>query len=71
EHSQNPIWPQTAALAPVYEQMEGWSEDITGCRTFESLPKAAQQYVLRVEALMGVPINMISVGPERDQMIER
>ena len=32
DHSENPIWPQTASLAPVYEQMEGWSEDITGCR---------------------------------------
>jgi len=71
EHSENPIWPQTAALAPVYEQMEGWSEDITGCRTFESLPIAAQKYVLRIEELMGVPVKMISVGPEREQMINR
>ncbi|GAB3517877.1 adenylosuccinate synthase [Photobacterium alginatilyticum] len=71
EHSENPIWPQTASLAPVYEQMEGWSEDITGCRTFESLPVAAQKYVLRIEELMGVPVKMISVGPEREQMINR
>jgi len=71
EHTQNPIWPQTAALSPVYEEMQGWSEDITGCRTFESLPEAAQHYVLRIEALMGVPISMVSVGPERDQMILR
>lgn len=71
EHSENPIWPQTSSLAPVYEQMEAWDEDITGCRTFESLPKAAQQYVLRVEELMGVPVKMISVGPERAQMILR
>ena len=71
EHSENPIWPQTTALAPIYEQMEGWSEDITGCRTFESLPVAAQKYVLRIEELMGVPVKMISVGPEREQMINR
>jgi len=71
EHTQNPIWPQTAALSPVYEQMQGWSEDITGCRTFESLPAAAQHYVLRIEALIGVPISMVSVGPEREQMILR
>ncbi|RTR38774.1 adenylosuccinate synthase [Shewanella canadensis] len=71
EHTQNPIWPQTAALSPVYEQMQGWSEDITGCRTFESLPEAAQHYVLRIEALMGVTISMVSVGPEREQMILR
>ncbi|MCL1060709.1 adenylosuccinate synthetase [Shewanella benthica] len=71
EHTQNPIWPQTAALTPIYEEMQGWSEDITGCRTFASLPQAAQAYVLRIEALMGVPIKMVSVGPERGQMILR
>ncbi|EDQ02252.1 adenylosuccinate synthetase [Shewanella benthica] len=71
EHTQNPIWPQTAALTPIYEEMQGWSEDITACRTFASLPQAAQAYVLRIEALMGVPIKMVSVGPERGQMILR
>ena len=70
-HTENPIWPQTAALKPVYEVMESWSEDITGCRTFESLPKAAQNYVLRIEALLGVPVPMVSVGPGRDEMILR
>ncbi|CAM3466373.1 adenylosuccinate synthase [Rouxiella silvae] len=71
EHTENPIWPQTAALAPVYEQMASWEEDITGCRTFESLPVAAQRYVERIEDLMGVRVSMVSVGPERDQMINR
>lgn len=71
EHTENPIWPQTAALTAVYEQMESWSEDITGCRTFESLPVAAQRYVERIEELMGVRVSMVSVGPERDQMINR
>ena len=71
EHTENPIWPQTAALSPVYENMQAWQEDITSCRTFESLPKAAQAYVLRIEELMGVPVSMVSVGPEREQMILR
>lgn len=71
EHTENPIWPQTSALSPAYEKMEAWEEDITGCRTFESLPKAAQAYVLRIEGLMGVPVSMVSVGPEREQMIIR
>lgn len=71
EHSENPIWPQTAELQPVYEDMQGWDEDITGCRTFESLPQGAQDYVTRIEELMGVPIVMVSVGPEREQMIIR
>ncbi|MDA0119174.1 adenylosuccinate synthase [Vibrio sp. T11.5] len=71
EHSENPIWPQTAALAPIYETMESWSEDITGCRKFEQLPIAAKHYVLRIEQLMGVPVKMVSVGPGREQMIMR
>ncbi|HCG7085821.1 TPA: adenylosuccinate synthase [Vibrio parahaemolyticus] len=71
DHSENPIWPQTAALAPIYEKMESWSEDITGCRKFEELPVAAQKYVLRIEELMGVPVKMVSVGPGREQMIMR
>ncbi|MDO6498626.1 adenylosuccinate synthase [Photobacterium sanguinicancri] len=71
DNSENPIWPQTASLAPVYEQMEGWNEDITSCRKFEELPKAAQAYVLRIEELMGVPVKMVSVGPGREQMIMR
>ena len=71
EHSENPIWPQTAALAPIYEKMESWIEDITDCRKFEELPVAAQKYVLRIEELMGVPVKMVSVGPGREQMINR
>ncbi|MGB2078225.1 MAG: adenylosuccinate synthase [Vibrio sp.] len=71
EHTENPIWPQTAALSPVYENMQGWEEDITGCRRFEDLPQAAQDYVTRIEELMGVPVSMVSVGPEREQMIIR
>ncbi len=51
--------------------MPAWDEDITGCRTFDSLPAAAQHYVERIEALMGVPVSMVSVGPEREQMIIR
>lgn len=71
EHSDNPIWPQTTELSPIYEQMESWHEDITGCRKFEELPEAARRYILRIEALMEIPITMISVGPQRDQMIIR
>lgn len=71
DHTENPIWPQTASLTAVYEQMMGWDEDITGCRKFDELPEGAQQYVLRIEELMSVPVKMVSVGPEREQMILR
>ena len=51
-------------LTPVYEKMESWSEDISGCRTFAELPRAAQDYALRIEALLGVLVpGMVSVGP--------
>ena len=70
-NTENPIWPQTAGLKPVYESMEAWSEDISHIRKFEDLPKAAQHYVLRIEALLGVPVPMVSVGPGRDEMILR
>lgn len=57
--------------AAIYETLPGWTEDISGCRTFAQLPAAAQQYIQRVAALCEVPINMVSVGPERDQLVQR
>jgi len=56
---------------PIYESHPGFSEDITGCRRFEDLPETARAYVKRVEALAGVPVELISVGPGRDQTIAR
>jgi adenylosuccinate synthase len=56
---------------PIYERHAGWSEDITGCRRFADLPAAARAYVERVEALVGVPVELISVGPNRDETIAR
>ncbi|GAA1249819.1 MULTISPECIES: adenylosuccinate synthase [Janibacter] len=56
---------------PIYETMPGWWEDISGCRTFEELPQAAQDYVLRVEELIGARVSAIGVGPARDEIIQR
>ena len=56
---------------PVYEYLEGWVEDISGARTFEELPAAAQAYVLRVEELVGARVSAIGVGPGRVAIIER
>ncbi len=56
---------------PVYEEMPGWFEDISGCRTFEELPANAQAYVHRLEELSGARISVIGVGPGRDQTIVR
>jgi adenylosuccinate synthase len=60
-----------AMAEPVYETLTGWAEDVTGIRQYGDLPKAAQHYIERVEALVGVPISQITVGPAREQSIER
>ncbi len=56
---------------PIYEEMPGWWEDISGARKFEDLPQNAQNYVLRLEELAGAHISCIGVGPGRDQTIVR
>ncbi len=56
---------------PVYEQAEGWKEDISNAKEFGDLPKAAQKYVRLLEDVSGVEITLVSVGPERNQTIVR
>ena len=56
---------------PIYEEFPGWSEDISGARTFEDLPRNAQDYVLAIEAMSGARISAIGVGPGRDAIIAR
>jgi adenylosuccinate synthase len=56
---------------PVYETCPGWSENIRECRRFEDLPQNARDYVERVESLAGVPVEILSVGPGRDETIAR
>ncbi len=58
-----------ARCEPVYEKLPGWSEDITSARTIAELPRAARDYIHRIEELTGVPICLVSVGPEREQTI--
>ena len=56
---------------PIYENFPGWSEDITGCKTFEELPKNAQDYVLALERMSGTRISAIGVGQDRNATIVR
>lgn len=58
-------------VTPQYEEVPGFTEDITACATWESLPQTVQSYIRRIEELAGVPVTFISVGPERDQTIRR
>eukprot|EP00882_Tetradesmus_deserticola_P016386 GHRQ01017498.1.p1 GENE.GHRQ01017498.1~~GHRQ01017498.1.p1 ORF type:complete len:359 (+),score=142.23 GHRQ01017498.1:116-1192(+) len=53
----------------VYETLPGWKQDISGVRQWADLPKAAQEYVQRVEDLVGVPVKWIGVGPGRDAIV--
>ena len=58
-----------ARCRPVYETMPGWSESTVGARSFAALPAAARAYLQRLEALTGVPIAIVSTGPDRDETI--
>jgi adenylosuccinate synthase len=55
---------------PVYEELVGWQEDITAIREWEELPVSARAYITRIEDLIGIKIGMVSVGPERDQVVK-
>ena len=56
-------------IVPRYEILPGWTEVTAGVSDFESLPKNAKQYIKRVEALLGTPIDIISTGPDRSETI--
>lgn len=58
---------ELADCTPVYEDMPGWKEDITGAKTLEDLPEAARNYTKRIAELIGVDLLTFSVGPDRDQ----
>ncbi|MEG9298417.1 adenylosuccinate synthase [Mangrovibacillus sp. Mu-81] len=56
-----------AECEPVYEELPGWTEDITGCKTLSELPENARHYLERVSQLTGIPLAIFSVGPDRSQ----
>lgn len=66
-----PTLEELAKCEPVYEEMDGWDEDISDIKEFDKLPEAAKKYILRVEELIGCKIISIGVGPGRDQNIDR
>jgi adenylosuccinate synthase len=57
------------AAEPVFEELEGWDEDLSGIRSLAGLPAAARAYLGRLEELIGVPISVVSVGPAREQSL--
>jgi adenylosuccinate synthase len=60
---------EAAACEPIYEEMPGWSESTVGVQSLAGLPQTARAYIKRIEELVGVPIDMISTGPDREETI--
>jgi adenylosuccinate synthase len=56
-----------AECEPVYEELSGWTEDITGCKSLDELPENARHYLERISQLTGIPLSIFSVGPDRTQ----
>lgn len=70
-YQQLPLGPgKLAGFEPVYEELPGWEEDLRSARRWEELPMAARAYILRIEELSGIPVRLVSVGPEREQVVE-
>ncbi|GAA5179970.1 adenylosuccinate synthase [Niveibacterium umoris] len=60
---------RVARCEPIYETMPGWSEPTVGLKSYDALPANARAYLRRIEALCGVPVDMISTGPDREETI--
>lgn len=71
-HQTLPLGPgNLAGMNGIYEELPGWEADLTSIRAWDDLPEAARGYVEAIESLIGVPVTIISVGPERSQVIRR
>jgi len=60
---------EAAACQPIYEEMPGWKESTVGVQSVDGLPQNARAYIARIQELVGVPIDMISTGPDREETI--
>jgi adenylosuccinate synthase len=60
---------EITACKPIYERFEGWSESSAGATSWDQLPSKARAYLERVQSVIGVPIDMVSTGPDRDHTI--
>lgn len=60
---------EAADCEPIYDEMPGWKEPTVGARSMSDLPATARAYIARIEALIGVPVDMVSTGPDREETI--
>eukprot|EP00095_Tigriopus_kingsejongensis_P009792 snap_masked-scaffold4432_size5980-processed-gene-0.0 protein:Tk09792 transcript:snap_masked-scaffold4432_size5980-processed-gene-0.0-mRNA-1 annotation:"hypothetical protein" len=58
-------------ITPIYQEMPGWLESTTACRSYDELPERARDYLARIEELTGAPVSYVGVGPDREQTIIR
>ena len=58
-------------ITPIYQEVPGWKEDTTKCRSYDELPQLAKDYLARIEELTGAPVSYVGVGPDREQTIIR
>ena len=66
-----PSLEELALCEPIYEEMEGWSGDISGAKSFDELPENAKNYIKKIEELCGCKVSMVGVGPNREQNLVR
>lgn len=64
-----PIAEDLALISPIYETLPGWKTTTTNIKSYEDLPKPAQDYLKKIETLCGIPISILSLGPERERTI--
>ena len=62
---------ELARVAPIYETLPGWREEIDGVTSYDALPTNAKNYLARLEQIVGKPVSIVSVGPSREQTIIR
>ena len=62
---------ELAGCTPIYEEADGFNEDISKCDSFDKLPENCKKYIARLEKLCGCPVKMVGIGPDRSQILER
>ena len=58
-------------IKPIYENLSPWTDDLTGMREYNELPETLKSYVEYIEEMVGIPITIVSVGPDRTQTLRK
>lgn len=66
-----PVLEELEGCVPLYEEFDGFTEDISLCKSFDELPENCKKYIYRLEELVGCRVSMVGIGPDRSQILER